>query len=195
MPEPLRRVSVITGYGGEGAAFALAELAAARGALGVELFMPSSEAARYDTAQREGYDVIDDADLASTDLCLVFGGDGTILRALGRLLDTGVPTLGVNFGKVGFLASLPRKGWIGGLAAMIGGDYRVVDLLTVDVQVNGRQVTAVNDVTLSRVAPRHVLQLQYEVAGVTAGSMFCDGLIVASPQAQAPTASPVAAQS
>ena len=42
-------------------------------------------------------------------------------------------------------------------------------------------LTAVNDVILSRVAPRHVLQLQYEVAGVTVGTMFCDGLIVASP--------------
>lgn len=181
MPEPLRRIGVVTGSGGEGAAFALAELAAARGALGLELLMPSSEAARHDAAQREGYHVVDDAELDSADLCLVFGGDGTILRALGRLMGTGVPTLGVNFGNVGFLASLPRRGWIGGLAAMIGGDYRVVDLLTVDVRVNGRQVTAVNDVILSRVAPRHVLQLQYEVAGVTVGTMFCDGLIVASP--------------
>ncbi len=64
---------------------------------------------------------------------------------------------------------------------MLAGDNRVVELLTVDVHVNGRVLTAVNDVILSRVAPRHVLQLQYEVAGVTVGTMFCDGLIVASP--------------
>ena len=49
------------------------------------------------------------------------------------------------------------------------------------MHVNGQCHTAVNDVILSRVAPRHVLQLEYEVAGVTVGRMFCDGLIVASP--------------
>jgi NAD+ kinase len=92
-----------------------------------------------------------------------------------------VPTLGVNYGNVGFLAALGRDDWGSGLESILGGDHRVVELLTVDVQVNGRSFTAVNDVILSRVAPRHVLQLEYEVAGVTVGSMFCDGLIIASP--------------
>ena len=57
----------------------------------------------------------------------------------------------------------------------------MVELLTVDVLLDGEHYSAVNDVILSRVAPRHVLQLEYEVAGVTVGSMFCDGLIIASP--------------
>ena len=64
---------------------------------------------------------------------------------------------------------------------MLAGDYRVIELLTVDVLLSGEHFSAVNDVILSRVAPRHVLQLEYEVAGVTVGSMFCDGLIIASP--------------
>ena len=91
------------------------------------------------------------------------------------------PRSGVNYGNVGFLASLPRDGWEAGLETILGGDYRVVELLTVDVLLGGEHYSAVNDVILSRVAPRHVLQLEYEVAGVTVGSMFCDGLIIASP--------------
>ena len=92
-----------------------------------------------------------------------------------------MPTLGVNYGNVGFLASLPREGWMAGLETILGGDYREVELLTVDVLIGGEHHSAVNDVILSRVAPRHVLQLEYEVAGVTVGEMFCDGLIIASP--------------
>jgi NAD+ kinase len=181
MAERLRRVAVLTGVAKEATGAALKELAAARERLGVELLMPADEAARHDDATALGYALVDEAALRAADVCLVFGGDGTILRSLGRLLGSPVPTLGVNYGNVGFLAALGRDDWGSGLESILGGEHRVVELLTVDVQVNGRSFTAVNDVILSRVAPRHVLQLEYEVAGVTVGSMFCDGLIIASP--------------
>jgi NAD+ kinase len=181
MPEPLRRVVVLSHLFTEATRAALAQLAAASEDLGLELLMPADEAAKHDGAEAAGYRVVDEQALRTADLCLVFGGDGTILRALGRLLGSSVPTLGVNYGNVGFLASLPRDGWAEGLQRILAGDYRVIELLTVDVHANGERFTAVNDVILSRVAPRHVLQLEYEVAGVTVGSMFCDGLIIASP--------------
>lgn len=181
MAERLRRIAVLTHLFAETTAAALAELAAAAGPLGLELLMPADEAAKHEGAGALGYAVVDEPGLRAADLCLVFGGDGTILRSLGRLLGTAVPTLGVNYGNVGFLASLPRVGWLAGLETIVAGDYRVIELLTVDVRLNGECHSAVNDVILSRVAPRHVLQLEYEVAGVTVGSMFCDGLIIASP--------------
>ena len=181
MPEPLRRLVVLSHLFTEATWAALAQLAAASEALGLELLMPADEAAKHREAEAAGYRVVDEAQLRAADLCLVFGGDGTILRALGRFLGSAVPTLGVNYGNVGFLASLPRDTWAEGLRRILDGDYRVIELLTVDVHANGERFTAVNDVILSRVAPRHVLQLEYEVAGVTVGSMFCDGLIIASP--------------
>jgi NAD+ kinase len=181
MGEPLRRIAVLTHYLTGATTAALAELAAAADRLGLELLMPAEEAAKHPGAADLGYRPVDEAGLRAADLCLVFGGDGTILRSLSRLLGTNVPTLGVNYGNVGFLASLPREGWEAGLERILGGDYRVVELLTVDVLLGGEHSSAVNDVILSRVAPRHVLQLEYEVAGVTVGSMFCDGLIIASP--------------
>jgi NAD+ kinase len=172
---------VLTHYLTEATAAPLAELAAVADRLGLDLLMPAEESVKHPAAAELGYRTIDEAGLRAADLCLVFGGDGTILRSLSRLLGTQVPTLGVNYGNVGFLASLPREGWETGLEEILGGDYRVVELLTVDVALNGERFSAVNDVILSRVAPRHVLQLEYEVAGVTVGSMFCDGLIIASP--------------
>jgi NAD+ kinase len=181
MAEPLRRVVVLTHHSTETTAAALAQLAAAAARLGLELLMPAEEIEKHPQAAGLGYRTVDEAGLRAADLCLVFGGDGTILRGLSRLLGSRVPTLGVNYGNVGFLASLPREGWQAGLETILGGDYEVVDLLTVDVRLNGEHHSAVNDVILSRVAPRHVLQLEYEVAGVTVGSMFCDGLIIASP--------------
>ncbi len=181
MGEPLRRVAVLTHLFTEATAAALAQLAAAADRLGLDLLMPAEEAAKHPSAADLGYRTVDEAELRAADLCLVFGGDGTILRSLSRLLGTQVPTLGVNYGNVGFLAALPRDGWQGGLETILRGDYRVVELLTVDVLLNGEHHSAVNDVILSRVAPRHVLQLEYEVAGVTVGDMFCDGLIIASP--------------
>jgi NAD+ kinase len=181
MPEPVRRVAVLSGIPKPDTDAALASLAEARQRLGVDLLMPADEAVKHGVAVLEGYEVVGEHVLRSADLCLVFGGDGTILRALGRLLDSSVPTIGVNFGNVGFLAALPRDEWQSGLQALLAGEHRVIELLTVDVTVNGQSFTAVNDVILSRVAPRHVLQLEYEVAGVTVGSMFCDGLIIASP--------------
>jgi NAD+ kinase len=181
MADSLRRIAVLTHYNTEATAAALTQLAAAADRLGVELLMPAEEAAKHPQAAALGYRTVDEAEVRAADLCLVFGGDGTILRGLSRLLGSNVPTLGVNYGNVGFLASLPRDGWQQGLENILTGDYQVIDLLTVDVVLNGEHVSAVNDVILSRVAPRHVLQLEYEVAGVTVGSMFCDGLIIASP--------------
>jgi NAD+ kinase len=181
MAEPLRRIVVRTHLYSEAAHAALAELASVSRVLGLELLMPAREAAKHGDLTSLGFKVVDELATCHADLCLVFGGDGSVLRALGHLLGCDVPTLGVNYGNVGFLAALPRDGWAEMLTPIVCGEYRVVELLTVDAHVGGRTFTAVNDVVISRVAPRHVLQLDYEVAGVAVGSMSCDGLIIASP--------------
>lgn len=181
MAEPLARLAVVTGWHNDNARLAVAELGAARGRLGVELLMPEDEARKHDDPEGLGYARVDEHGLRSADACVVFGGDGTILRMLGRLLGTPVPVLGINYGNVGFLASLPHDGWFDGLRSVVAGGYRVVELLTVDAWLDGQRHAAVNDIVLSRVAPRHVLHLEYEVSGVTIGRMLCDGLIIATP--------------
>lgn len=181
MSERLRRIAVLSGPGKPETAAALRRLAAMRSELDLDLLMPADEVERHPEGVPEGYRVVPEDEFRNADLCMVFAGDGAILRALGRLIDGTAPVLGVNYGNVGFLAALPRSGWETELRTILEGEHRVIQLLTVEAKVNGKVSTGVNDVIVSRVLPHHVLHLQYEVAGVTVGTMFCDGLIIASP--------------
>ena len=73
---------------------------------------------------------------ADVDIAVVLGGDGTMLRALARFLGTGVPVIGVNFGRVGFLTSITRDELEAGLARVFAGEYRVEELA--DARRRGR---------------------------------------------------------
>ena len=71
------------------------------------------------------------------DIAVVLGGDGTMLRALARFLDTGVPVIGVNFGRVGFLTAIPGDELETGSPRVFAGDYRCVELPTLEVELDG----------------------------------------------------------
>ena len=79
-------------------------------------------------------EVVDGDDV---DLAVVLGGDGTMLRALHRFLGTPVPVLGVNFGRVGFLPAMSPAGMEEGLPRALARERRVVELPTLDVDVDG----------------------------------------------------------
>jgi NAD+ kinase len=181
MPEPLRRIALLTHQVPEATEKALAQLAGRREQLGIELLVPREEQAKHPSWHDLGFGELPDDALDQVDLCLVLGGDGTILRALSRLVGSGVPTLGVNFGTIGFLASLAPDGWGEELAAVLAGRHQVIDLMTVEVDFRGRRHVGVNDVVLSRVEPRRVLHIAYSISGTPVGEMSCDGMIVASP--------------
>src|SRR5579875_3199082 len=78
-------------------------------------------------AERCGVELVDGDD---ADLAVVLGGDGTMLRALTRFLGTGVPAIGVNYGRVGFLTAIAAAELEGGLARAFRGEYRTVELST-----------------------------------------------------------------
>jgi NAD+ kinase len=181
MAKALRRVAVLTYLLPATTEAALTELAACRAELGIELLLPPEERAKHPAWRDLGYEAIADDELQTADVCLVLGGDGTILRALGRLVGSGVPTIGVNFGTVGFLATLRPDGWCRAFATIVAGNYGVVDLMTVEVTHLGRRFAGVNDVVLSRIEPRRVLNIAYGISGTHVGEMFCDGMIIASP--------------
>ena len=79
----------------------------------------------------------------------MLGGDGTMLRALARFLGTGVPVIGVNYGRVGFLTAITADGLEDGLARVFAGDYRTVELATLEVTSAARRSVAVNDVVVA----------------------------------------------
>jgi len=181
MAEPLRRLAVLTKGRPETTAAVLRELADEGRRLGVELLLTSDEWFKHGVGEREGFVHVDEDDVRAADACLVLGGDGTILRALRRLVGSGVPTVGINFGEVGFLAALHRDRWQEELERVVAGEYRTIDLVTLEVCHEGRTYVAVNDVVLARVQQRHVLHLSYDVSGTHVGEMLADGVIVASP--------------
>ena len=115
------------------------------------------------------------------DLCLVFGGDGSILYALRRFAGTSVPVFGVNFGTVGFLAAVEREEAEQGIRRALAGEIETIDLPALQVEIDGEQCFAFNDVSFSRRPHDRVAELTYRIADEEVGNVRCDGLVAATP--------------
>jgi len=118
---------------------------------------------------------------ADPDLCLVLGGDGSILYALRRFARTGVPVFGVNFGTVGFLAAVDRRDAEEGIRRALAGEMEAIDLPALSIAVEGEEHFAFNDVSFSRRPHDRVAELSYRIAGEEVGNVRCDGLVAATP--------------
>jgi NAD+ kinase len=115
------------------------------------------------------------------ELCIVLGGDGTILAALRRFAGTGVPVFAVNFGTIGFLSAVDRDQLEPGLERAFAGDFETVDLPCLEAEVGGETTMAFNDVTFSRRPQGPVAELAYRLGGEEVGNVRCDGLVAATP--------------
>jgi NAD+ kinase len=115
------------------------------------------------------------------DLCVVLGGDGSILYALRHFARTGVPVFGVNFGTVGFLAAVERDDAAEGLRRAFTGETEALDLPGLEIAVYGEPRLALNDVSFLRRPHDRVAELSYRVAGEEVGHVRCDGLVAATP--------------
>jgi len=112
-------------------------------------------------------------------LCIVLGGDGTILGALRRYARSAVPVFAVNFGEVGFLATIePRDLEVHGFERAFAGDFEELLLPAISVDTGAGRLTAINDVSFQRLVGGRVAQLAYGVEGEEVGSVRCDGLVV-----------------
>jgi NAD+ kinase len=115
------------------------------------------------------------------DLCVVLGGDGSILYALRHFARAGVPVFGINFGTVGFLAAVERDQAPEGLRRAFAGDTEAIDLPGLEVEVDGASRVALNDVSFIRRPHDRVAELSYKIAGEEVGHVRCDGLVAATP--------------
>src|SRR5215211_8343077 len=129
-------------------------------------------------AHAAGVAVVDDGD---ADLVVVLGGDGTMLRALAHSLETRVPVFGVNFGRVGFLTAVEADSLESGLARVFAGDYVGVELPTLEVELGGEWITAVNDVVATSSTLGRMVCVHWSVGGEDLGTLACDGVIAATP--------------
>jgi NAD+ kinase len=137
------------------------------------------EAEKHELEAAPGYDVGDDA--GDVQICFALGGDGTILTALRMYAGTGVPVFGVNFGEIGFLATVDREQAAEGFARAFAGEYEVLALPGLRLDGVGARMTAMNDVSIHRQAGNRVAELEYAVGGDEVGRVRCDGLVVATP--------------
>ena len=130
-------------------------------------------------AERTGVELVDEPERAQ--LAVAVGGDGTILRTLARLLGTGVPVIGINYGRVGFLASIAPERLEDDLARVFGGEYRTIEQPTLAAQLDDTTFVAVNDVVATSSTLGRMIELGWSIAGEDLGVVSCDGMICSTP--------------
>ena len=144
----------------------------------------------HDTAHNmgiTGYPVLDVAAIgAQCDLALVVGGDGTMLGIGRQLAKFGVPLIGINQGRLGFITDIPYNGYASTLAPMLRGEFEEDHRSLIHAKVirDGHCVfdaLAMNDVVVNRGATAGMVELRVEVDGHFVANQRADGLIIATP--------------
>jgi NAD+ kinase len=121
-----------------------------------------------------------------TEVVVVLGGDGTLLRVAEMTRPAGVPLLGVNLGHVGFLAEAEAHDLPDVIERVIGHQYTVEQRMTIDVTVrqNGSitaRTWALNEATVEKVARERMIEVVTEVDGRPLSRWGCDGVVCATP--------------
>jgi NAD+ kinase len=137
-------------------------------------------------AQEEGVELAIATDgeptpIQGAQLAIVLGGDGTMLRALQGFLGSGIPVVGVNFGRVGFLSSISREGLEDGVRRVFAGELEVMELATLDVEAGRQTFVAVNDAVVSSGTLGRMVEIEWSIGGQNFGLVPCDGLICSTP--------------
>ena len=128
----------------------------------------------------------DAAELArASDLLLVFGGDGTMLRVARQVAGSQTPILGVKFGGLGFLTAVSAQQLAPALKRLWAGEFALESrpLIEVTGEARGRTIAgqALNDFVISRGSGSRMIELEVTVNGEMLTRYFCDGLIISSP--------------
>lgn len=124
---------------------------------------------------------------AGLDVVVVFGGDGTFLRAAYLARDHGLPLLGINLGRLGFLAEVESTNVSAALDQVIAGRFDVEERMTLAVEVydaDGRQIAsswALNEASVQRVVPQRLIVLQVSVGTTAFAQVPADAVICATP--------------
>ncbi len=157
---------------------------------GVMLRLDEEETSKHALQPRPGVE-LNAPTKDDVELCVVLGGDGTILRALQRYAGTGVPVFAINFGEIGFLATVERADIEDGIRRALAGDFELLRLPAIVLEgeaagepagrVSSDARTAVNDVAIHRKVGERVADIAYALEGEEVGSVRCDGLVVATP--------------
>ena len=184
MKSQFRHVALIGKYQAQGSRFALEEVAGFLHTQGCEVALEKDTASNTGLTQ---YPVLDVAGVGQhCDLALVIGGDGTMLGIGRQLAQFGVPLVGINQGRLGFITDIAFEDFQTALAPMLRGEFEEDRrwMMQASVVRDGRCVfkaTAMNDVVVNRGATAGMVELRVEVDGRFVANQRADGLIIASP--------------
>ena len=121
-------------------------------------------------------------DVPGTSLMICLGGDGTVLHAARAVIPNPVPILGVNMGRLGFLAEVRPGQLIESLPRVLAGDYRLEEraMLQAKMTARGAVFHALNDVVVGRQTVARPIYVEVSVDGSRLAIHRCDALIVAT---------------
>jgi NAD+ kinase len=177
---PIRTATVVTHRRPSETAGAIERLLELAGAAGAALRLDPEETRKHGLQPAPGLEL--NAPVSQdVDICFALGGDGTILSALRTYAGTGVPVFAVNYGEIGFLATVDRDEAGVGLQRAFAGDYEVLGLPGIDVTGARGQWLAINDVSMHRQPGKRVADLEYAVGSDEIGRVRCDGLVISTP--------------
>ncbi len=130
----------------------------------------------------EAAKLFQNGDAATFDAVIAVGGDGTLLRANQFAIDHGVPILGINVGRIGFLAEVELEQLPSACQKLKSGDYWIEDrMMLASTGSNGKPLLALNDIVLSRGGFERLIAINAWVDQELVGRYIGDGLIVATP--------------
>jgi NAD+ kinase len=176
-----RVATVLTHRRADDTAGAVGALVAAARRAGFGLRFDAEETRKHGLEPHEGLEL--NAELSrDVDLCVVMGGDGTILTALREYANSGVPVFAVNFGEVGFLATIDPDGLDADFDRAFAGEFETMELPGISVGRPQGTWTAMNDISVHRKPGFRVADLAYALTGEEIGRVRCDGLVVSTPQ-------------
>ncbi len=126
------------------------------------------------------------AELRSTDIVCVLGGDGTFLRTARAIGASGVPALGINLGRIGFLAKVESEDLEKALDQVAAGDYSVEERLRIAARLRRadgsvEEHACLNEVVVARARRVRMIRLEVEVSGSHLATYVADGVVVATP--------------
>ena len=140
-----------------------------------------------DQTAAEGAKIVPEDELGKhIDIAVVLGGDGTMLRASALVADAGVPVLGINLGRLGFLTAFDPANARDAVAAAMAGEIGTSERMRLAVTYSGRDAepvtrTALNDAVIHQGAMARLIELEARIDGELVARYRADGLIVATP--------------
>ena len=184
MPTRFRHAALVGKYQSQGVRDVLEEIGAFLVAQGLRVSIDQRTA---DNTGIRQYPALEPAEIgAQCDLAVVLGGDGTMLGIARQLARFGLPLVGINQGRLGFITDVSAGRYAEVLAPMLAGDYEIEHRTLLDgcVQRDGAAIfeaVAMNDVVVSRAPASGMIELKISIGDEFIANQRADGLIVASP--------------